>query len=54
MTRGKMDFRWLRPYTIENNLGKGAYLLRLDAGESSKRVNGDHMKPYFNLPDGTK
>ena len=47
---GKMDFRWLGPYTIEKNLGKGAYLLRCDAGESSKRVNGAHMKPYFNPP----
>ena len=46
---GKMDFRWLGPYTIE----KRAYLLRHDAGKSSKRVNGAHMKPYFDLPDDT-
>ena len=50
---GKMDFRWLGPYTIEKNLGKGTYLLRCDAGESSKLVNGAHMKPYFNPPDGS-
>ena len=48
-----MDFRWLGPYTIEKNLGKGAYLLQHDAGKSSKRVNGAHMKPYFDLPDDT-
>ena len=48
-----MDFRWLGPYTIEKNLGKGAYLLRHDAGKSSKRMNGAHMKPYFDLPDDT-
>ena len=50
---GKMDFRWLGPYTIEKNLGKGAYLLRHDAGKPSKRVNGAHMKPYFDPPDDT-
>ena len=50
---GKMDFRWLGPYTIEKNLGKGAYLLQHDAGKSSKRVNGAHMKPYFDPLDDT-
>ena len=29
-------------------MGKGAYILQCDAGESSKWVNGAHMKPYFN------
>ena len=48
-----MDFRWLGPYTIEKNLGKGAYLLRHDAGKSSKRMNRAHMKPYFDPPDDT-
>ena len=48
----RLQVAW--PYTIEKNLGKGAYLLRCDAGESLKRVNGAHMKPYFNPPDGSK
>ena len=48
-----MDFKWLGPYTIKKNLGKGAYLLRHDTGKSSKQVNSAHMKPYFDPPDDT-
>ena len=46
---GKMDYRWLGPYTIVKALGKGLYTL--EAGdESSKiidRVHGTRLKPYL-------
>ena len=53
MTRGQNRLQVAWPLHHRKESGKGAYLLRCDAGESSKWVNGAHMKPYFNPPDGS-
>ena len=46
---GKLDFKWLGPYTIEANLGKGLFKLRsiTNPQEIVSRVNGVHIKPYL-------
>ena len=45
---GKLDHKWLGPYTITGHLGKGLY--RLQAVDNPHfvvaRVNGAHLKPY--------
>ena len=49
---GKLDFKWLDPYTIEANLGKGLFKLRSIANpqEIVPRVNGVHIKTYLQTP----
>nr|XP_047129866.1 uncharacterized protein LOC124805802 isoform X1 [Hydra vulgaris] len=44
---GKLDFRWLGPFCILKNLGKGSYLLQEIATLKEKKVNGAHIKPYI-------
>lgn len=44
---GKMDFRWLGPYCILKNLGKGIYLLQEQGTNNERKVNGAHFKPYI-------
>nr|XP_047142905.1 uncharacterized protein LOC124817139 [Hydra vulgaris] len=44
---GKLDFRWLGPFCILKNLGKGSYLLQEIAILKEKKVNGAHIKPYI-------
>ena len=43
---GKLDFRWLGPYYIMRNLGKGSYLLQEESTMQEKNVNGAHIKPF--------
>lgn len=46
---GKMDCRWLGPYTIVKSLGKGLYGLEAtdNTGKTLNRVHGFHLKPYL-------
>ena len=46
---GKLDIRWLGPYIIVNNLGKGLYSLKLVGNTDCivGRINGSHLKPYI-------
>ena len=73
---GKIDHRWLGPYVILKNLGKGMlvgilhynhlyyfehyyfagiYLLQQQSTLNERRVNGSHIKPFYDskndLPD---
>ena len=44
---GALDYRWLGPYTLSSNLGKGLYRLEcVQTGAVIKRVNGFHLKPF--------
>ena len=45
---GKMDTRFVGPYVITKNVGKGLYALQLVKNPSVviQRVNGAHLKPY--------
>ena len=49
---GKLDVKWLGPYTITKNLGKGLYSLQLvsDSNSTVGRINGAHLKPYNTPP----
>ncbi len=49
---GKMDPKWLGPYTIARDLRKGLYSLKAvdSADVVVSRVNGAHLKPYFSPP----
>ena len=48
---GKMDPKWLVPYTITRVLGKGLYQLKkLETDQVIERVNGFHLKPYHTPP----
>ena len=55
---GKLDPKWVGPYTIVKTLGKGFYSLKSIATPISiiKRVNGSQLKPFLsssNLPSDT-
>ena len=44
---GKLDEKWLGPFTIVVILGQGLYHLQaVDATDIIPRVNGVHLKPY--------
>ena len=45
---GKLDAKWLGPYTIVATLGKGLYSLQSvsDPSNTTKRIYGAHLKPY--------
>ena len=44
---GKLDEKWLGPFTIVGILGQGLYHLQaVDATDIIPRVNGVHLKPY--------
>ena len=49
---GKMDTRFVGPYIITNNVGKGLYALKLVKNPTVvvERVNGAHLKPYQTPP----
>ena len=49
---GKMDTRFVGPYIITNNVGKGLYSLKLVENPTVvvERVNGAHLKPYQTPP----
>ena len=46
---GKMDYKWLGPYTIVKSLGKGLYALKATDGSVGviDRVHGTRLKPYL-------
>ena len=45
---GKMDHRWMGPFTITKNLGKGLYALKSCTYDKAlDRVHGIHLKPYL-------
>lgn len=48
---GKLDDRWLGPYTISKDLGKGFYSLSDSMSVIVKRVNGAHLKIYEDTHD---
>ena len=43
---GKLDHRWLGPYTIAQDLGKGFYSLSDGEDIIVKRICGAHLKIY--------
>lgn len=51
---GKLDSKWLGPYTITATLGKGFYSLQLitDPKVIVKRISGMHLKLY-KMPEST-
>jgi len=51
---GKLDFKWLGPYTITATLGKGFYSLQsiTNSTDIIKRVSGKHLKIY-KVPEST-
>ena len=45
---GKMDHRWMGPFTITKCLGKGLYALKSCSSDKAlNRVHGIHLKPYL-------
>ena len=53
---GKLDIKWVGPYTILKVLGKGFYLLQLVENPllTVKRVCGTHLKSYnSSVPSAT-
>lgn len=46
---GKLDHRWLGPYTISADCGKGFYTLNGANGVAFKRINGAHLKVYYGV-----
>ena len=50
---GKMDHRWLGPYLILKNLGKGTYLLQNEGNKTESKVNGAHIKPFYEVSSTT-
>ena len=48
---GKIDHKWLGPYSITRVLGKGLYALEdVKTNQLVERVNGYHLKPYRTPP----
>ena len=44
---GKLDAKWLGPFTIVGSLGRGLYRLQMiGTNKVIPRVNGVHLKPY--------
>ena len=40
-----MDHKWLGPYDIIKNVGKGFFTIRrMDSGDVIKRIHGAHLK----------
>ena len=52
---GKLDPKWLGPYTIDKDLGKGCYQLSAIGNPKDivSRVNGGHLKLYHKDPSRT-
>ena len=46
---GKLDSKWIGPYSIVANLGKDLFWLQKvdDSTQIVARVNGVHLKPYL-------
>ena len=50
---GCLDHRWIDPYKIVKDVGKGFYSIQnVDNGKKSARIHGIHLKPY-NTPAET-
>jgi hypothetical protein len=47
---GKLDHKWLGPYVIAKDLGRGFYALSEGENVIVKRVNGAHLKIYHSQP----
>ena len=49
---GQMDAKYVGPFVISKNLGKGLYALQSieNPGHVLDRVNGVHLKPYLMPP----
>lgn len=49
---GKLDPKWLGPYRISSNLGRGLYQLKALSGSLKivSRVNGVHLKKFVMPP----
>ena len=48
-----MDHRWIGPYKIVKDVGKGFYSIQnVDNGKKPARIHGIHLKPY-NIPAET-
>ncbi len=47
----KLDDRWLGPYTVSQDLGKGFYSLSKGNDVIIKRINGAHVKIYERTHD---
>ena len=47
--RWKLDSKWLGPFKIRKNLGKGLHYISDDGNikAASKRVHGTHLKLYY-------
>lgn len=50
---GKLDRKWIGPYEIKKNLGRGLYALSAigNPSVSVKRVTGAQLKPYLTPPE---
>ncbi len=53
---GKLDTKWLGPFVIRKNLGKGLYYICDDRNMKScwKRVHGTHLKLYHSMASDSK
>ena len=50
---GCLDHRWIGPYKIVKDVGKGFYSIQnVDNGKKPARIHGIHLKPY-NIPAET-
>lgn len=44
---GGMDYKWLGPYEVIKDVGRGFFALRCkDSGQVIERINGAHLKTY--------
>ena len=51
---GKMDPKWLGPYTVLEKVEKGRYKLRSSRGETLKKLyNSSLLKEYFQPYEGS-
>ena len=51
---GKFDTKWLGPFQVKKNLGKGLYALTgVHSTLRINRVHGIHLKPYFINPQSS-
>ena len=49
---GGLDNKWLGPYEILKDLGKGFFSLKsIESGQVIQRIHGAHLKRYFTPPN---
>ena len=44
---GNLDARFLGPYVIHRELGKGTYKLMAEDGKTTVQATGTHLMPYY-------